>query len=162
MKILDLSAGNRAVWFDKNHPLTTYVDKRSCVGPSIVADTTALPPEVGTEYDLIVFDPPHTNLGPNSDMSKAYGHLTMAQIRDLIQKTAASSSSLTVGALMALKCNDHDIKLTSVFQLMPQWEPLFRTTTRINPPRPGKEKPRSTTYWAMLRRIDTCIKHGQR
>lgn len=48
MKILDLSAGRRAVWFDKKHPLTTYLDKRAEVEPDIVCDTRSIPDSVGT------------------------------------------------------------------------------------------------------------------
>ena len=45
-------------------------------------------------------------------------------------------------ALMALKWNDHDIKMERVFNLMPMWEPLFGHLT--------KDGPGSKTYWAML------------
>ena len=48
MKILDLSAGNRAVWFDKNYPGATYVDIRPDVNPSVVADSRALGEAVGS------------------------------------------------------------------------------------------------------------------
>lgn len=47
LKILDMSAGARAVWFDKNYPGAVYVDIRPHVKPDIVADTRALPAEVG-------------------------------------------------------------------------------------------------------------------
>lgn len=36
-------------------------------------------------------------------------------------------------ALMALKWNNHDIKLQRVFDLMPQWEPLFGHLTKDGP-----------------------------
>lgn len=148
MKILDLSAGKRAVWFNKNHPLAVYVDKRSEVNPTIIADTTKLPIAVGNNYDLVVFDPPHMNCGPNSNMSRVYGHHTTKQILETIEGTAKEAHRVTrSGAFMALKWNDHDIKLQRVFDLMPQWEPLFGHLT--------KDGPGSKTYWAMLRRLDT-------
>lgn len=51
---------------------------------------------------------------------------------------------------MALKWNNHDIKLQRVFELMPQWEPLFGHLT--------KDGPGSQTYWVMLKNIpDTTI-----
>lgn len=146
MKILDLSAGKRAIWFDKNHPFATFVDKRAEVNPDIVADTCALPEEIGGEYDLVVFDPPHKNCGPNSNMSRVYGHHTTAQILETIEGTAKEAHRVTrSNALMALKWNDADIKLERVFALMPQWEPLFGHLT--------KDGPGSKTYWAMLRRL---------
>ena len=63
IKILDLSAGNRAIWWDKNHPLATFLDKRAEVEPTYVCDTREIPAEVGADYDLFVFDPPHANFG---------------------------------------------------------------------------------------------------
>lgn len=146
MKILDLSAGNRAIWFDKNHPMAMFIDKRSEVNPMLVADSTKLPDEIGYNYDLVVFDPPHMNCGKNSNMSKVYGYHTTKQILETIEGTAKEAHRVTrSSALMALKWNDHDIKLKRVFDLMPQWEPLFGHLT--------KDGPGSKTYWVMLRRL---------
>ena len=58
--ILDMSAGNRAIWFNKKHPDTLYIDKRASVKPDLVADSRALPLEE-PKYYLVVFDPPHMN-----------------------------------------------------------------------------------------------------
>ncbi len=147
MKILDLSAGNRAVWFNKKHPLALYLDKRESVKPDIVCDTRNLPSGVGKDFDLVVFDPPHKNCGPNSNMSKSYGYHTTLEILDTIEKTAREAHRVTKqNALMALKWNTSDIKLKRVLDLMPQWEPLFGHLT--------KDGPRSQTYWVMLRRVD--------
>lgn len=147
MKILDLSAGRRAIWFDKNNPLAVFVDKRVEVLPDIIADSTNLPSYMATDFDLVVFDPPHVNCGKNSNMSRVYGHHTTAHILETIKGTAKEAHRVTRSkALMALKWNDHDIKLKRVFDLMPQWEPLFGHLT--------KDGPRSQTYWAMLLRRD--------
>lgn len=146
MKILDLSAGRRAVWFDKKNPLATFLDRRAEVNPDIICDTTNIPESVGDNYDLIVFDPPHMNCGPNSDMSKRYGYHTTAEILRTIEGTSKEAYRVSrPGALMALKWNDHDIKLKRVFALMPHWIPLFGHLT--------KDGPGSQTYWVMLRRI---------
>jgi hypothetical protein len=145
MRILDLSAGNRAVWFNKQHPLAVYLDKRPEVNPTIVCDTRQIPESVGDGYSLVVWDPPHMNTGPNSNMSKVYGHHTTEEILDTIKKTAEEAWRVTgSGALMAFKWNSHDIKLKRVLDLMPQWEPLFGHLT--------KDGPRSQTYWVQLRR----------
>ena len=141
-----MSAGNRAIWYNKKHPLTVYLDKRESVNPTIIADSTKLPETVGRNYDLIVFDPPHLNCGKNSNMSKVYGHHTTKQILDTIKGTAIEAHRITrSNALMALKWNDQDIRLQRVFDLMPQWEPLFGNLT--------KNGPGSKTYWVMLLRI---------
>lgn len=145
MKILDLSAGNRAIWFNKNHPMALYLDKRESVKPDILCDTRYLDPEVvGRDFDLICWDPPHMNCGPNSNMSKVYGYHTTKEILETIELTSRSViACCKPSALMALKWNTHDIKLQRVFDLMPDWEPLFGHLT--------KDGPGSQTYWIMLR-----------
>lgn len=145
MKILDLSAGNRAIWFNKNNPLAVFLDKRAEVNPTIVCDTRDIPDSVGSGFNLICWDPPHMNCGPNSNMSVRYGYHTTAEILDTIEKTAREAYRISdPGCLMALKWNNHDIKLQRVFDLMPQWEPLFGHLT--------KDGPGSQTYWTMLRK----------
>ena len=147
MKILDLSAGNRAIWFNKNHPLAVYLDKRAEVNPTIVCDTRSIPDCIGDGYDLVVWDPPHMNCGPNSNMSKVYGYHTTKEILETIELTGSGAHKITrENALMALKWNNHDIRLQRVFDLLPQWEPLFGHLT--------KDGPRSQTYWVMLKRIN--------
>lgn len=149
MRILDLTAGNRAIWFNKEHPDALYIDIRAEVGPDIVADSRKLwPLAVSSLYDLVVFDPPHLNFGARSNMSKSYGHHTTRDILDLVQKTAKAAFNVTrPDALMALKWNDHSISLKRILALMPQWEPLFghgvSTSTRRN----------KATSWVMLRRL---------
>jgi hypothetical protein len=145
MKILDLSAGNRAVWFDKKHPLAVYIDKRPEVNPDIVCDSTALPEAVGSGYDLVVFDPPHMNCGRNSNMSKCYGYHTTAEILKTVEGTAKEAHRVTgSGGLMAFKWNTHDINLKRILKLMGQWEPLFGHITKIGPG--------SQTYWVLLKK----------
>jgi hypothetical protein len=147
VRILDLSAGNRAIWFNKKHPMAIFVDKREEVEPTIIADSTNLPGSIGDNFDLVVFDPPHANCGPNSNMSKVYGYHTTGEILKTIEGSAKEAHRVTrSGALMAFKWNNHDIRLRRVFDLMPQWEPLFGHLT--------KDGPRSQTYWTMLRRLD--------
>lgn len=147
MRILDLSAGNRAIWFNKANPLATYLDKRAEVNPTIVCDTNEMPSAVGSGYDLLVWDPPHMNCGPNSNMSKTYGYHTTMEIMNLLAKTGREAHRVSKpNALMAFKWATHDISLKRAFNLLPGWEPLFGHLT--------KDGPRSQTYWAMLRRIE--------
>jgi hypothetical protein len=147
MKILDLSAGNRAIWFDKDHPCATFVDIRPEVGPDFVADSRALPADVGEGYSLVVFDPPHKNNAATGNMVRSYGHHTHAEIRDVIAETAKEAHRVAADdAVMAFKWNDHSIKLTSILALLhPYWEPLFGH---------GVTHQQRGTSWVMLRRID--------
>jgi len=149
VKILDLSAGRRAIWYNKEHPFATYLDKRPEVEPTIVCDTRHIPDSVGSGYNLVCWDPPHMNCGPNSNMSKVYGYHTTAEIIDTIEKTSVRVWDITAkDALMAFKWNNHDIALRRVFGLMYGWEPLFGHLT--------KDGPGSQTYWTMLLRKDAA------
>lgn len=144
MKILDLSAGNRAIWFNKEHPLAMYLDKRPEVNPTIVCNTNEGIP--GSGYNLIVWDPPHKNCGPNSDMSKTYGYHTTPEILETLRMTSKNAALVSEeDALMAFKWNNADISLERVFRLLSgYWEPLFGHLT--------KDGPGSQTYWIMLKK----------
>lgn len=151
MKIIDLSAGNRAVWFDKNYRDATYVDIRPEVKPQVVADARALPAKIGRGYDLVVFDPPHKNSAATGNMSiRNYGHWTAEQITSIVVGTALQAHRITRrDALMAFKWNDHTRKLSTVLMLMsPWWEPLFGHGVS------GQQRHKSMTSWVMLRRRD--------
>lgn len=150
MRVVDLSAGKRAIWFNKNHPDAVFVDCRPEVFPDVVADTRKLPDSLGKDYDLVVFDPPHVNFGKNAEMSKTYGWHTTAEIRDIISGTGKEAHRITRrDALMAFKWNDHDQKLERVLGLMSGfWEPLFGHKVS------QRTKHSSTTYWVLLRRVN--------
>lgn len=140
------------MWFDKQNPLVTFLDKRPEVGPSIVCDTTNMPSEVGDNYDLVVFDPPHENVGANSNMSKFYGHSTRAEIIDTIRGSGKEAHRVTrPGALMAFKWNDHAFKLDKVLDLLSDyWEPLFGSHLKNR----GGSDAKSQSFWVLLKRRD--------
>lgn len=148
MKILDLSAGRRAVWFDKNHRDAVYVDIRPEVEPTVVADARALPAEIGADYDLIVFDPPHVNGSASGKVSRNYGHWTAEQIRSIVAGAAKEAHRVSrPDALMAFKWNSHDRKLNAILILLdPWWEPLFGHGVS------SQQRHPSMTSWVMLRR----------
>ena len=90
-KILDVTCGDRTIWFQKNEPHTIYCDKRReefdgvfgkkqsrrhlVIDPDIICDFTDLPFR-DESFSLVVFDPPHIkNLKENSWMRKSYGTL---------------------------------------------------------------------------------------
>jgi hypothetical protein len=150
LRILDMSAGNRAIWFDKEYRDAVFLDRREEVEPDVMCDTRALPSQLGTDFGLIVFDPPHVNFGENANLSKDYGHHTTAEIRDIIAGSAKEAHRVSKSdALMAFKWNDHDQKLDRVLDLMsPWWEPLFGHKVS------ARTKHSSTTFWVMLRRRD--------
>lgn len=146
-RILDLSAGNRAIWFDKQCELATYLDVRPEVGPDIVADSRALPAELEPRFDLIVFDPPHKNNAATGNMVRCYGHHTAAEITSIIRETAREAHRVAKpNGLMAFKWNDHTRKLSSVLPLLaPYWRPLFGHGV-------SSQQRSSQTSWVMLLR----------
>jgi hypothetical protein len=135
---------------NKKHPDCLYLDIRPTVNPDLVCDTRALPKEVGSGYDLIVFDPPHVHMGKTSNMARVYGYHTTEEIRDTVMRSAKEAHRVSRGeALMAFKWNDHDMGLQYILSLMSDfWEPLFGHWTRNGP------EARSQTYWVMLKRKD--------
>lgn len=152
MRILDISAGHRAIWLDKDCDLVTFLDRRPEAQAHFFADSRAIPAEVGTDFDLIVFDPPHVNMGAKSEMAKRYGHATLAEIRSTIEGSGAETHRVTrPGALMAFKWNDHDLKLDTVLGLMAKyWRPLFGQHLKNR----GGAAARSQSFWVMLLRRD--------
>jgi hypothetical protein len=149
VKILDLTAGQRAIWHNKKNPLCTFLDIRPEVEPDIVCDTTQLPDAVGNGYTLVVFDPPHGNFGAGGKFSKRYGHFTHAQIREQIEKSAKEAHRVTEpNALMSFKWSERALKLETVLGLMSfYWEPLFGDVSKYL-------NKRSQTHWVLLRRKD--------
>lgn len=144
MKILDATAGNRAMWFDKQNPIATFIDIRPEVKPDMVMDCTNTTFEDKT-FDLIVFDPPHVNCGSNSHMAKTYGHFTTAEIRELIRDAFIEFKRiLKDDGFVIFKWNDHDQRLSKVLSLIWDFEPLFAQKTAY------KTKHASSTYWLCL------------
>lgn len=147
-RILDLSAGNGAVWFGERPPGVVAVDRRHCT-ETVRADTRFLP-FCDDAFDLAVFDPPHTNCGPNSHMAARYGHSTMPEIRDLIAQTAGEASRcVRAGGVMAMKWSDRDIGLTPILGLMPAWRAMFGHHV-VQRPRRSHHSGISTTWWLLL------------
>lgn len=147
MRIIDLSAGNRAVWFDKRCELATFIDIRPEVEPDHIADSRQLPDHIKPGFDLVVFDPPHKNSGASGNMSRNYGHHTAAEITDIVQRTAKEAHRVAKpNALMAFKWNDHTRKLSSILPLLaPYWKPLFGHGV-------SSQQRSSQTSWVMLLR----------
>lgn len=152
MKILDLSAGNRAIWIQKQLNFVTFLDKRPETMPDFICDTREIPKEVGDSFDLVVFDPPHLNAGKNSNTSKSYGYHTTLEIKETIIGYAKESHRVSKkNALMAFKWNDHDISLDMALELMsPFWTPLFGHHLRNR----GGSAAKSQSFWVMLLRRD--------
>jgi SAM-dependent methyltransferase len=141
-----MSAGHRAIWFNRLQAETVFVDIRPETHPTVLADTTQLPfPD--NWFDLIVFDPPHMTHGEGSTMAKYYSAFPAEVIRDLVQKSGAEAFRVVkTDGLMAFKWNDHDVRLPRILLLMEGWEPLFGQKVA------GRSLHRSGSYWVLLRK----------
>lgn len=142
LRILDLSAGAGAVWFDRP---SNVVAIDLCPGvANVIADSRALP--FGDDsFDLAVFDPPHVNFGASANLTRNYGHFTAAQIRELVAGTSREAARcIRALGLLALKWNNHDTPLVRVLGLMPEWRPLFGHHVAQRHSHP------SSTYWLMM------------
>ena len=85
--ILDMTAGSRMMWFDKDNQNTLFVDKRQTfeelpsghlidVHPDVIADWTEGLPFPDESFHLVVFDPPHLiHAVEHSWLAKKYGVL---------------------------------------------------------------------------------------
>lgn len=155
MKILDMSAGNRAIWIEKQYPDAIFVDLRQVVRPDIVADTRRLPFADGI-FDLVVFDPPHHAFNDRSVMSKTYGAISTVAMKETISVSAIEAARVSKpGALMALKWNDGDYKLGKALELIGRnWLALFGHQVSTKMKRPSRNQ-WSSTYWIMLLRQAT-------
>ena len=148
MRIIDVSAGNRAVWFNKAHPMATYIDIRPEVLPDLVLDSRNMPELADNTFDLGVFDPPHVKFGQNAEMSKTYGWHTTEEIRNIIRQTSSELSRiLKPDGLLSLKWNDHDQKLDKILALMLDFEPLFGHKTAM------RTAYASATTWVLMRNL---------
>lgn len=148
-RILDLTAGARAIWFNKHHPDAVFVDIRDSVRPSVVCDACDLPAHIGANFDLVVFDPPHKNFAATGNMAKNYGHHTAEEIRNFVYSAAKEAHRVSnAGAFMAFKWSEGGRKLSSVLQWLDAWwEPIVGHGV-------SHQQRAAGTYWVLLRRRD--------
>ena len=145
-KILDVTCGNRTIWFQKNEPHTIYCDirreewegyfgtalnkqgkKNHCrlvIDPDVLCSFTDLPFK-NESFNLVVFDPPHIcNLAKSSWIRKEYGSLDgdwKPMIRNGFKECMRV---LKVGGVMVFKWSDVSISTREILNVI-GCEPLF-------------------------------------
>lgn len=125
-KVLDVCCGSRMFWFDKQNPITTFMDIREHyeeldsghvinVAPDIVGDFRNIPFDDNT-YDLVVFDPPHLlRAGLNSWLAKKYGKLNLDTWQEDISKGFKECFRvLKPNGTLVFKWNEEQIRLKEV------------------------------------------------
>jgi hypothetical protein len=150
MKILDATAGNRAIWFQKDYPDATFIDLRTeGVDPRNVPMDCRHTDFRDGEFDLVIFDPPHMTCGPASAMAARYGHYLTAEIRELVGVAFVEFHRvLKLDGLVAFKWNDHDTSLDSILAPVTGFDRL------VGVPTATRTKHSSTTYWVLMRRVE--------
>lgn len=140
--ILDACCGAREMWFNKNHPVTIYIDirkeekgfskyhKRLEIKPDKIMDFRRLEFKDNT-FKLVVLDPPHLkNLTETSMMKEKYGQLNKETWpADLKKGFEECWRVLEDYGILIFKWNDHDIKFEKVLNLF-SVRPLFGTITK--------------------------------
>lgn len=157
--ILDVTCGNRSIWFNREHPNAIYCDafprevsktwKSSAKSgestrvyacePNVVADFTSLPFD-DNSFHLVVFDPPHLiNASEKSCMRIRYGSLK-DDWREVLRKGVDECMRVLKpnGVLIFKWCAVH-IPTADVIKAIGR-EPLFG----------HKSGKRSQTHWLTL------------
>jgi tRNA G10 N-methylase Trm11 len=148
MKILDACCGRRKFWVNKNHSDVVYIDVRPEVKPDFIMDCRKTAFEDKT-FDLIVFDPPHISLSPDSKgiFGEKYGRFRAREIRILIYEAFIEFHRiLQDDGLVIFKWNTHSQSLRTIFPLITKFEILFGqlVAQRIEHP--------SQTLWFTLKK----------
>lgn len=145
-EILDVTCGSRSIWFNKNHPLAIYCDKRKeefegdfgndlrkdgtkkhrklSIDPDVKCDFTDLPFD-DNSFSLVVFDPPHIKgLEENSWTKKAYGTLGEDWEKMLHDGFAECMRVLKPNGVLVFKWSETQIPTPKVIKALGQ-QPLF-------------------------------------
>ena len=161
MKILDATCGLKGIWYQKNHPFVTFMDKRYINGkmqktknkisnrrviriqPDVVADWTKTIP-FDDHFDMIVFDPPHFIRNKFDDQSFFYEKYDMLNAKtwkqDLKKGFKELFRVLKEEGVFILKWNDCYRSTKEILKLCP-YKPLFGTEIR---------RTSSNTHWMVF------------
>lgn len=146
MRILDATCGQRGIWYIKNHPFVTYMDKREGVfntktsnqlfknsrtiriKPDVVADWTKTLPFEDGHFDMVIFDPPFIirkdgNV-PNTFVV-TYSYLSKDRWEsDLKFGIKELFRVLKKDGVFIFKWDEINVKLERIFKLFP-YPPVF-------------------------------------
>lgn len=148
--ILDATCGGRMMWFDKYPDDVLFVDRRVVpegaliqqalfgVRPDMQADYQSLPFQDNT-FEMVVFDPPHADIHPDSIIGTKFGTLT-----DLDEVIAGLVECYRVTSRwLIFKWSESAFTISQVLQRVP-FTPLFGHTTAKSGP----------TIWVTFRKDD--------
>jgi SAM-dependent methyltransferase len=167
MKILDATCGTKAMWYEKNHPLVTYMDiregkylwwnpkkaykKNVIVEPDVIGDFTNLD-YLDNTFDMVIFDPPHilrTDIhDKNYNMGNRYGFLPRDNWKQILKKGIKELFRvLKPEGIFIFKWADTDKPVEEVLKLFP-YKPIFGNKNRFN------NRRKKNTYWIVYLKYD--------
>lgn len=145
-KILDATCGYRGIWYQKNHPLVTWMDARKGkfisyqnpkdkriyrVNPDVVSEWKDAPFEKET-FDMIVFDPPHLvrkRETKESRMMIQYGYLYEKNYKQVLKEGIKKLFDvLKQEGVFIFKWDETDKSINEILPLFP-FKPLFSNKT---------------------------------
>lgn len=145
MKILDATCGLKGIWYQKNHPFVTFMDKRYINGskqkssnklkdkrviritPDVVADWTKHLDFPDDYFDMIVFDPPHMIRNKKCDhiFYEKYGMLYLSNYKSVLKKGINELFRiLKPNGIFIFKWNEISKPVSDILPLFP-YRPLF-------------------------------------
>jgi len=160
MKILDATAGFRGIWYQKNHPFVTFMDKREKqmlesnhpigkkrrfkINPDVVSEWKDAPfPD--NHFDMIIFDPPHLiwkREKKESSLDKEYGYFYENTWKQEMQEGINKLFQiLKPEGIFIFKWCEQKINVNDVLKLFP-YKPLFGSNT--------KSKGHTANYWIVF------------
>jgi len=168
MKILDATCGMKSMWYQKNHPLVTYIDirkgtfeavakhskirdrRKRIINPDVVMDFTDLKYDDDT-FDMVIFDPPYKIEGKNTKEAGVhvpYGRLNKEDYKDVLSKGINELFRvLKPCGVFVFKWGEINKKVDEIIKLFP-YPPMFGTRT-------GQ---RNNTHWIVFLKYDVNIK----
>ena len=130
------------MWFQRKYKDAVYLDKRRRKAPDIVADFRKLPFRDGV-FDLVLFDPPHTDPG-KAIMAEKFGNVNHFSLGGLYHAFRELFRVLRNNCFLVLKWGTHTYSLRQVLQYSPI-KPLFGQRTR-------QRKNMCETYWVLFQK----------
>jgi len=147
MRILDATCGEKEMWFIKNHPCVTFMDKRKgkytyssmkCTPHTVIVDPDVVSewkdaPFPDETFDLILFDPPHiVQESKKGVMVNKYTQLNPDDWNIVLKEGIDKLFRiLKEDGIFILKWDECSRKIDHVLKLFP-YPPLFGTHTGLN------------------------------
>lgn len=125
--ILDVTAGYRVMWKNKNHPCAIYLDQKPECNPDVVTSYTDLSMIPSLSMKLVVFDPPHMIYYTDKSRSfleEKYGILEPDWEERITKAIHEMWRVLDIFGVLVFKWNNNHIREEKLLKLFPI-EPLF-------------------------------------